>query len=50
MEREAAADAGARAVGVAGELAADRYGRGALASDILNRIPDGLGSLERGES
>lgn len=50
MERETAAETGARAVGVAGELAAGRYGRGALASDILERLPDGLGSLERGES
>ncbi len=46
MEREAAAEAGARAVGIAGELAANNYGCGALASDILERIPDGLDSLD----
>jgi hydroxyethylthiazole kinase-like uncharacterized protein yjeF len=49
VEREAAAETGARAVGIAGELAAGRIGRGALASDILERIPKGFGSLGSGD-
>jgi Predicted sugar kinase len=46
MSRVDAAEAGARANGMAGEEAAGEYGNGALASDIVERLPGILRNLE----